>query len=520
MTKLDVLLKCITLLYRENVLATLDNTPVDSSKDLIKTIIGQINSDGRKLIGGESAIISELIALIQDLIKNVGLEDKTTLLQSLSLILKDNISTYNVIEKAIETEMEIPGLKRSISSLRNNLNNCYKELEIKNVITKAAYQLKLGNITEDIGEYTNKLIANLEALANTTKGKDPGIVDEIDLNEANEDETYVNLKKHTKDTERLKTGWLELNEMLGGGFRYSECAVNMALQHNFKSGFIRSIFAQLCMYNKPTLKDKNKKPLAVFISFEDDTDIIIEFFYIYLYYSVNNTLPNISEVSFKEMGMYIKNSLSKTGFNIKLLRVNPNDWTYMHLTNKLLSFEANGYELKIVAIDYLSKLPTAGCNKNGPIGTDIRDLFDKTRNFCSARNTLLLVCHQLSTEAKQLIRNGVEAKEFVKEIAGKGYTEGSRQIDQVVDLELYQHIAKIGKKFYLTIQRGKRRFPEIIPEDKKYFMLPFPPQELKVPCIPPNLKIKEDCSLEYVGFSYSKEDSISNLNKDNDTFDF
>ena len=111
--------------------------------------------------------------------------------------------------------------------------------------------------------------------------------------------------------------------------------------------------------------------------------------------------------------------------------------------------------------------------------------------------------HQLSTEAKQLIRNGVPAQDFVKEIANKGYYEGSKQLDQVVDLEIHQHISKLGKdKFYLTFQRGKRRYPENIAEDKKYFMLPFPQ---KIPCIPPNI----DFEGKYIGFKYSVEDSLN-----------
>lgn len=119
------------------------------------------------------------------------------------------------------------------------------------------------------------------------------------------------------------------------------------------------------------------------------------------------------------------------------------------------------------------------------------------------KNILLISCHQLSTEAKQLIRNGVPGIDFVKEIANKGYYEGSKQLDQVVDLELHQHIAKISNnKFYLTVQRGKRRYPEIIPEDKKYFMLPFPE---KIPCIPPNI----DYEGKYIGFKYSIEDSLN-----------
>ena len=68
--------------------------------------------------------------------------------------------------------------------------------------------------------------------------------------------------------------------------------------------------------------------------------------------------------------------------------------------------------------------------------------------------------HQLSTDAKQLIRDGVGEK-FVQEIQGKGYFSGSKQLDQEVDLEIYIHIVKMNNASWLTIQRGKHRIPGI-----------------------------------------------------------
>ena len=79
--------------------------------------------------------------------------------------------------------------------------------------------------------------------------------------------------------------------------------------------------------------------------------------------------------------------------------------------------------------------------------------------------------HQLSTEAKMLIRDG--RQDFVKEIANKGYYSGSRQIDQEVDSEIYIHIEKVNGRSYLTIQRGKHRGVGIIPDPQKYLVLPF-----------------------------------------------
>lgn len=512
MDKLTILLKCITLLHREQELK--DNSG-DNSKELVRTIITQINKNSKPLYGGEQDVVGMLCNLASEMVHSPDSYDKLNLIQSLEIILKDHTTLLNNVEKAINMEIEQPGLKRSILSLRINLNNYYKETEITSIVSKAAYQLKLGKLDEGIQEFTSKLIINLEALNNATKVKDAGIVDEIDISEDDSmDKVLTKVKKQTNGDGRLKTGWKELNDMLGGGLRAGETVLLSALQHNFKSGFLRSVFAQLCMYNKPFLKDKNKKPLNLFISFEDDADIIAEFFYVYLYYSETGNMPNIEEISTKEISTYIKERLTSTGYTVKILRVNPSEWTYKSLFNKILEYEANGFEINVLVTDYLSKLPTTGCDTSGALGTAFRDMLTRARDFTSSKGILFINAHQLSTDAKQLIRNGIPAKDLVKEIANKGFYEGSRQLDQVVDLEIHQHIACIGRKYYLTVQRGKRRYPEIIDDEKKYFMLPFPK---KIPCIPPNVTVDG----EYIGFKYSAEDSIMALTKDDeDSFEF
>lgn len=211
-------------------------------------------------------------------------------------------------------------------------------------------------------------------------------------------------------------------------------------------------------------------------------------------------LPDISNVNSNDITSFVKAKLSATGFNVKILRVNPSDWTYKDLFNLIMNYENQGYEIQSLCVDYLSMLPTTGCVNNGPTGTDLRDLFRRTRNFCSARDILFLTPHQMSSDAKKLIRNGVPDSLLVKEVAGKGYYSGSTQLDQEIDLELYGHIAKANKKTYLTIQRGKHRLPTTIDDDDMYFLLPFP----KNGPIPHDLD-KEDISLR----------DISELSDDN-----
>ena len=135
--------------------------------------------------------------------------------------------------------------------------------------------------------------------------------------------------------------------------------------------------------------------------------------------------------------------------------------------------------------DYLPMVPTTGCEQ-GPSGHDLRDLTRRMRNFCSAKKITMITPWQISTEAKTLLREG--HTNFVSKVAGLGYYAGSKQIDQEIDLELVIHIEKFNGSAWLTVQRGKHRLPTTIPDNLKYFVLPFPeegsiPDDLKGPRI-------------------------------------
>ena len=115
-------------------------------------------------------------------------------------------------------------------------------------------------------------------------------------------------------------------------------------------------------------------------------------------------------------------------------------------------------------------IPTTGCT-TGPAGTDIRDLFRRIRNFCASRSIAVISPHQLSSEAKQLIRDGHQ--DFVKQVAEKGYWDGSKRLDQEVDREIYINIERFNSQAYLTVQRGKDRLSTVIPETDKYIVYDF-----------------------------------------------
>jgi len=475
-SKLETLLKCIVLLYRERESGESD---IDNSKALVKTIIN-LQKDGysKNIIGGDNQILEDVKKILLGILTNPETIDKTALIDALRLALREKDTTFAAIEKTLNTELSVPGMKRNIISLRNQLDLFFKEQQALMLLTKSTISLRQGLEDVSLYDFLTQLATNIEALSTPTKSKDPGIVDEMDVGDVEEvSKMMVKVKKINEAGGLIVTGFKELNRMFRGGWRLGEFIIYQALQHNYKSGLAQTLSAQIPTKNDPFtfLKDKTKKPLLLFLSLEDDAEIIINFVYLYLFNNENGFKPDISTISKEEMATYVKERLGAKGWHVKYYRINPSEWTYKHMFNLVLKLESMGYEILTCITDYLAKLPTIGCVNSGSTGSDLHDLFNRVRNFFSARGILFISPHQLSTEAKQLTRqNVVSDLNFVKEIAGKGYSELSKRLDQIWDAGFYIHKAYINRKPVLTIGWDKHRRPGSVDDKYKYAILNFP----------------------------------------------
>lgn len=466
-----LLTKSITLLYRESLIPG----KTDNSSDLVRTVLEDI-----KLV--EITVTANKERDILYALKQTAIEmcenpydyeyEKSDLLQRLKLNTYDDEALYETLVSGIEPEMSESSLKRTVVNIRKSLHNHFREQKVDEILSKASYAFKFQrDKIKNIHTWIAEVCAQLEPFQVAVMTKDPAIIADVDIgDEKSTEEVFVMIKSNMNGDTLLKTGLQDMNKMLQGGFRRGEAWVIGALQHNFKTGFSLTLFKQIALYNKPVMMDVKKKPLLLRISFEDEIDKNIQWMYQSLYENETNQKSITDSISSKDMSLYIKEKLQVNGYHVKMMRVDPTQWTHMHICNYITELESQGFEIHLLMLDYLAMVPTTGCSV-GPMGSDIRDMFRRMRNFCSPRKITLITPHQLSTEAKQLIRDG--RADFVKEIANKGYYDKCKTIDQEVDGELYIHIEKKMKKSYLTVQRGKHRIPTLIPDEDKYVVYPF-----------------------------------------------
>lgn len=470
-----LLVKCITLLYRENQL----KNKVDNSNDLIMTVLESINIPDQNLEANtEMMIIANLRKLILELC-NAPIDHEiilADLLQTILINIKDDVRLFESIKNNIEPDITETQTKKIILNIRTAISNHFKEIQINDILNRASYSFRFQrDKIKNINDFISELINQLEPLQINNTIKDPAVINDLDIGNDNSlREIFTAIKDINKGDKIYKTGWTALNRMLQGGIRQGETIVIGALQHKYKTGMSLSLFKQIPLYNKPLTTDINKKPLILRISFEDNLITNLQFLYQSLKYDETRMYVNIEDATIEEMASYVKTKLQINNFHIKMMRVDPTQWTYKNICNKIVELEAQGYNIELLFLDYLAMIPTTGCTSTGPMGTDVRDLFRRIRNFTSSKNITTITPHQLSTEAKQLIRGGLPEDQFVKEISEKGYYSGTKQLDQEVDLELYIHVFKHLRESYLAVQRGKHRIPTILSEEDKYYIMKFP----------------------------------------------
>lgn len=474
MKEILLLIRAITLMFRESQLDIGATSSPEIVKEVAETVrppemsVGSSDNDRDMIMGLRSMAVS--MATNAEGTKYVA-ED---LLQKVRMLTRHDESLYESLKEGISGDMSEEHLRTITGAIRSELNTYLREVQALNIIKEHSRKAALNR--DDIAslpEFVANFRAALEQYETNVKEKDPAIIGEVKLSETDRVEAiYRQAKELNNEAGIMKTGWQALNRMLQGGFRRGEEVVIGALQHNFKTGFTLSLFKQIALYNKPYMIDPKKKPLLLRISFEDPLSLNFPFLYRNIKENETGEYADVTNSPVEEMAAFVHEKLTVNGYEVMLVHVNPSLWGYRDVQNYVLSLEAEGYEIHLLMLDYLNMLDKRGLDNNGPTGSNIRDLFRRMRNFCSPRKITLITPHQLSTEAKMLIRQGNE-ETFVRDIANKGYYDSCKTIDQEVDLELYIHIVKADGRSWLCIQRGKHRLIQQTKEEYKYTVMPF-----------------------------------------------
>jgi len=463
-----VLVKAMAISYRISKI----NKPVKGHKDIVEDAMVSIdiengeNIDERRLVEGLVKIIRSLLETERDL-STIKSEISSTCRvdQDFAEDLIDVINNVTDDQKELSKEVGIE---------INLLRNLVKEDVIQEIFANANRQVRYGkNKISNLSEFVRDVITKLDNNLPTATGTHPAHIDSVMLNEP---EKMTNLFKEAKDkfsgNRVLKFGWQHMNELLQGGIRQGELMLTPALQHNFKTGGTLTMTRQIAQYNEPHTEN-DKKKIIIRLSFEDSLLNNMVFLYKNIVFNETGEKVDIKTPTNEEMSKKVIDVMSKSGFEVAFHRLDPHSYSYIDIFELVSKYESDGYEVTLLVVDYLLKISLAGCDLSGPHGTAQRNLFEKFRDGCAAKDIAAIVPAQLGPKAKSTLDSIEDHDQFLPKIAGQGMTSGSSQIDQVVDSCIYFHKVVVDGKSWLHILMDKHRLPTTISENKKSFFLPF-----------------------------------------------
>lgn len=457
-----LLVKTITLLYLNGKIEEKNKDAVEIAKEVLE-VVKPKDKFMETEFGNDP--VSELRETLTQMVSQpAGCEfDENELRQRFKVSLKDNEHLYDALISGFVLDSDP---KDKVLKMFNHQKNTIRSFLNKGKIAEImkAYYIKtsFNNETVDYRTLLSELTESLSPyvsseLSGNSIFEHPGIVNNISLNDSENLARIMTAAKDELDSRGvIRTPYQGLNRMMGyhGGIRRGETVVATALTHNYKSGIVMDIFAGCALFNKPYMRDPNKIPLNLRISFENTTMQDINHLYPKLKEAETGLKVEIANIDVAEATSYLVDRLNVNGYTSKIIHIDPTDFTYHDLFKIIEQLEDEGYEIHLLTIDYLNMMSKAGCTGDAT-GDNIRDLFRRVRNFCLRRGIALVTPHQFSSEARKVERG--EPKNFVKHVSGRGYYDGCSRLEQELDLEISLHIVEVNGEKYLTMQRGKHR---------------------------------------------------------------
>lgn len=470
-----ILSKIVILIYKTRLLNNLEND------ELIRTVLGTMKTDAPEFnfLGNNS--IKKFKDTCLELLKEKDVIPKEVLLPQLAILLENDQKLYAVIRDSIEAEHDESTSKRITTNLVKTLNSYYREHLAIELVNKANYDLKFNRSkVGNVSEYLRNVMSELEPYTSTVSSlKDPAVVNEVDFENSDSiRQVFQEVRDLNNNKAVYKLGWQAINRMVQGGARRGELIGVAGLEHRYKSAKSNSLFCAIATENTPILTAKEieekKIPLLLVLSFEDSLPNRLQFMYQYLRATDGNPVSpkEIAQTSVEEMQGYVQSRLTATGFRVKMRRIDPSQWSYLHLFNYVIELEAQGYSIHAMLVDYITLLPTTGCIQ-GAMGADKRDLVRRIHNFCGARGIICISPLQLGPEVRQWLRNGVPEHQIVKECVGKSPLDSSKSINQELDILIYVHLFTHKRKRFLAVALDRHRLPSVAEEDDRFYMLKF-----------------------------------------------
>lgn len=456
-------------------------------KDLFQIALSYIGDI--KLGGDDKYRLNDIMDVISSIHKSAIRYTKEKAISELQLVSDDSMDWGEIFYHVTEDCEDIETIRQNVMSDITELHNWHTRDNLKTVIGKMYSTVKHNSEkVVNMVDFIADSISQLEKIASSLGGDTSADISSVDFSSKESIyQAFETIFQQGAESTGYKLGWQDLNTALQGGPMPGDFMMIGSLEHNYKSGFVKTMFRQIADYNDPPTYPANaiKKPTLYFLSLEEQTASILMFLYKNIKYNQTGEYAPIDikgkdrdtiARERKEIAEFVHDYFAKRGWHIIIEHKNPSELTYRKVLTYVLALENKGHDVRCMFCDYLLKVPTIGCDRSGAAGTDIRDLVSRVRNFMMARRILFVTPGQLSPAVKDELLRGTSEHDLLTTIAEKSLYAGSKQIGQVLDISIL--IKKIRSRetglYYLDVLVEKHRAPEAIDDKYKHFALTFP----------------------------------------------
>lgn len=470
-----LLVQSISLLYWETKKPELNT----NSKVVIEQLLGTIKLPENILDtdNGRSNLVN-LKLTTEALLDSAEGMDYYALKQRLRLDISDDDALYTAAMEGISEEGDVMG--RCLSYL-TSIKRYFEELKfletMKEMMSNSVYSQRAVNPKKLAREF----IQNLERFVVNDNDEGTGRSNPLVVKGGGFDDVEL-LTQHISDSITqinqdglMRTGYKAVNRMLHlGGLIRGDLYVVGARRGNNKTGLTLDITIDIPRYNKPFLFDPSKKPLILHITMENSYDQNLRYIAERAYYEKHGRLVSLLDTDPQVMAEMVKEYIGVNGFHFEAIWIPGGTATVFDIQQIILEYEAQGYEIHLLTIDYLALVDKAGLEST-TAGSEIRDAFRRIRNFCNPKKITVLTPHQISSEATNLVRGG--ELNFVTKVAGMDYWDGCRRLTQEVDVEIIINVERIKRdnvnRAYMAMCIGKNRAVKNMPESHKSCAMEF-----------------------------------------------
>lgn len=472
------------LLLMKGIVALYLNSKLDKGRFELVPIFRKVISEGdfpkeSLSVGGETDVILGLKYTLEYLL----VKPEKEIIDGDELLLRVKCDTIldngyiGIIEDVVKADMTEEIIRRRIGSILNETSYELNNLKLVKTIRSSNKDFTIAtkgsdkNLLDKIDDYITNLTEVRAGYSSSAPVSDFIVGDTPLEGEADSLAEAINSAVDSIKPEGiLKTHLQGINNCTGlNGFMRGWFINSAALTNQYKTGNLLDTFRGILMHNKPFMFDEKKKPLCLRITLENTLNQDLLSIYRQLKEVELGKKIKISDIDGDEASKFIREKLGSMGYEFRIEFHEPNKFSTTKLLAVLEKYEAQGYEIHFLDIDYVELFAKLDTSVREDLRTE--NSVETIRGHCHHRGTTVMSGHQLSSEAQDLQKTG--ASNFVKLVSKGGYYKNTKLLHTKFDLELFTNTEVHGEFKYLFMGRGKSRSIETVAENKLYWAYKF-----------------------------------------------